>query len=488
MKNFKSIFFLILIVLICPLFTFACGEVGFDDVPYESISETALSAVGKINDARTFMLNGDNLKMKYETTNTYTFYETLDGKVSSKTIKDVYTTNIGVLNENGYVISSIDMTRFVDNEISYTNSQTFVSKYEKNNEIYSYLYTNNKRYVIDEEVENKDRQNFDSTYYTSLKFFNDAVVVVKPEEIDKVYKKKFKKVNYYKLDSVLDGLDVVSDRFEKDGNLQQNPSLYKSLNPSYDSILNLSYEYGINSSNYITYAKLSYNIAQNNASLGIYNEKYLSVNSVTRLTGYGYTLDDSIEPEDKEDYTAQAFINVLSGDEDYYIVYKDAQDSTNTKTTLIRYNINDEQNELFTDRLFNVIVESVEGNAINQTYLVGFDGSSYKAYLIDETNKLYQEVENLSVNVSDFNFENITFDSKEETENNSIVYKYKYGESHEYSLTIEVKNNEVYKFTISKDSSSQNFYLQSIEKGLGYYSVITSLNGYEEGEIIVEDN
>ena len=493
MKKLKFLYFIFVLAICCPLFFIGCGKVNFDDVPYTSTSEEVSSVLEKISDAKTIMLAGENLKMKYETTNTYTFFDTIDKKVSSKVITDKYITNIGIIDENGFEISSITMTRKVDDEETFTLTQTYVSKYEKGDEIYSYLYLNNAMVTVQEEVkeiiEYKDRISFNSNYFTNTSFFNSAVVDVDEQEIDKVYKKTYEGSTYYRLDSVLNGLEVCSDRFVKDENLQLNPNLFTCLDPSYDSILSMSYEYGINSSSYINYSRIKYEIAQNGTGAEFYNEKYLEVDSVSRLVGFGHNLLSANIPENAEDYTAQSFVNtMLNGD--FQLVFKDVDGSEYTKTTLIKSSSvnnenNFEQSALFTDNVYNAIIEKVGKESSTKKYFIKLDGDVYKSYLVDEISKKYQEVAELPVDVTAFNFINAELNNKQvNEEEKTITYTYNFGEGQANTLTIVIKDNEVYKVTISKDSNSKDYYIVSFKSDIENLRILTSLEGLEEGVLI----
>lgn len=490
MKKFKFLYFIFVLVLCSSLFFIGCGEVGFDDVPYTRTTEEISSVIEKIRDAKNTMLVGENLKMKYETVNTYTFFREED-KIVKDIVQDKYTTSIGVKDEKGYVISSITMTRKVNKKDIFTSKQTYVSKYEKNEEKYSYLYLSDK-YVMEEETleeatEYKDRTNFNSNYINSLKLFNEAVVEVNENEVDAVSQKTYNGVTYYRLDGLLGGLEAFGDRFVEDKYIVENPNLYTCLDPAYDSILSMSYEYGINSSKYLTYVRLKYEIARNNADTEVYNERYLKVESVTRLVGYGHTLQSETIPEGAEDYTAQSIINALSFT-DFQLIYKDSESDSYSKVNLIKNNILDEddvQNNENIETIYNLIIDQVGEENSTKKYFIDDENN---AYLVDEILRKYQKVES-PIDVTDFDFSTAVFENKEVDEKENIItYNYRLDGSNEKLLKVIVKDNEIYKLIINKNSVTKDYYIVNYKNNIENIPIINSLNGLEEVKTEVESD
>lgn len=479
MKKFKSLFFLLLIIMVCPLFTFACGEVKFEDVPYQVTNEVASTVVGKIDQARVDMINLD-LKMKIQTVNTYTFHETSDGSVTNMTVKDVLTTNIGVLDENGIMTTSLDCVRYYNDVKTYQVNEVFVKKVMHNEEVSAYKYNLAEIYFPEMTLTSKSRDAFNSGYYNNLKFFNDAYAQVKVDEVDNVYKKQFEGVDYYKLTSTLNGLSAASDRFSKNEDLLQNPMLFTSISPEYDTILSYSYEYGINSSNYLTYVTLNYDIAKNDNEKDIYNQKYLSVNSVSRLLSYGQKLESAKEPENKDEYTAESFIDTLNIIGDYKISYRNTLDNNYTQTTIIKKDYINE-NGFVTDTIYNVIVEEVGSNPSIKTYFVNKGSNSYNSYLIDDVLNKYSSA-TLPVNLDLFNFSGLTFVSKDKNTEELDVYTYEstVGQNEKTTVKITFKDNEIHSVSVSNGTNEILFFVDNYSTDISNTNLIENLEGYEE--------
>ncbi len=481
MKKIKSIFFLILIIMVSPLFVFACGEFKFEDVPYTSTSETNEVVVEKLNDSRLLMVDLD-LKMKIQTINTYTFYQTSDGKVSNKTIKDVVTTNIGV-EENGIKTTSVDVVRYENSVKMFQIKNTFVNKKEHNEEVSAYCYTQIKIFSTDEEFSQKSRTEYNSGYYNTLKFFNDAYVKVEQQEIDNVTKKNFEGVDYYKLSAKLNGLAVLRDKFTKNENLQSDPMLYSSLNPSYDTILSCFYEYGINSSNYMTYARLNYSIASND---NIYNEKYLNVDSVSRLIEYGQNLKSAQEPEDKNDYTVESFLSDITFGNNKF-VYKNSLDNNFIRTTIISKDITN-QNNFILKTIYNIKVETFGETTDVKNYFIDYDNNEYKAYLINEGLKQYQECQ-MPINIMSLSSSNLQFISKDKDSNDLDIYTYEQTSGQDnITLKVTIKNGEVFSLAVKEGTNEKLLYVEEYTEDLSNISFVESLEGYEQIEVGNEES
>lgn len=476
MKKIKSIFFLLLIIMISPLFASACGELKFEDVPYTSTNETVEVVVEKLNDSRLLMVDLD-LKMKIKTTNIYTFYQTGDNKVVSKKIKDVITSNIGV-EENGVQTTAVDVVRYQDDVKLFQLTNTFVSKKEHNEEVSAYCYTQIKIFSTDEEFSQKSRTEYNSGYYNTLKFFNDAYVKVEQQEIDNVTKKNFEGVDYYKLSANLNGLSEIRDRFTKNENLQNDPMLFTSLNPSYDTILSCFYEYGINSSNYMTYARLNYTIASND---NIYNERYLNVDSVSRLIEFGQNLKSAQEPEDKDDYTVESFLsNIIFGNNKF--VYKNSLGENFIRTTIISKDITN-QNNFILKTIYNIKVETFGETPDVKNYLIEYDYKEYKAYLINEGLKQYQECQ-MPISIMSLSSSNLQFISKDKDSNDLDVYTYEHSSGQEnIAIKVTIKDAEVYSLAIKNGTNEKLLYVEEYTDDLSNISIVESLEGYEKIEV-----
>lgn len=461
MKSLKKFAFMILFVLVCPLFAMACGELKFDDVPYSGTSITGEEIVSDINHARTYMLDDIALRLKIETINTYTFYETEDNSITNKKIKDVIVTTLPSAKKDSDIsVAMVETTRYQDGQKQYKQTSTFVRKKASGYEGYvSHCYFLAEIKVGEETISSKSRIKYESGYSEYADLFNSAFVEVKPEEIDKISKKNFEGVNYYKLESVLGGYEAVSERFEQDSNLYLNPQLFKSLSPEFDTPMPFSYVYGLNGAGYLTYAKLNYDLVNSN------REKYLSVESVSKVKSYGDKVKKLTEPENADDYTVETFMTDMQMAESYVVYNNDTSENYTTTTTVAKIgSINPN---------YAVKVETKQGVSVTKTdyYYVAYDESSdsnYQSYKVSKTEKTYQESDYvLDLLKYDFNvgFTKVT---------NGV---YQYGEGLSY-INITMKDGEVEKLSNVTNDASFDLYVKSFGTDIESLDLVLSLNGF----------
>lgn len=469
MKNLKKFAFVILFILVCPFFTMACGELKFEDVPYTGTSITSQEIVDNINHARTYMLDDLALKLKIETVNTYTFYEVEDGTILNKKVKDVIVTTIpSVKEEKDISVSSIEVTRFEDGKEKYRQLSTFVREKASGYDGYiSNCYTLNRVKVEDgDDVVTKSRTKYESSYTEYSDLFNNAFVDVKPEEIDKITKKNFEGINYYKLESILAGYEAVSTRFEQDNNLYLNPQLFKSLSPEFDTAMPYSYVYGLNGSGYLAYAKLNYELV--NAK----REKYLAVESISKVKAYGNKVANLEKPADADDYTVETFITNMQSEKAYVVYNNDSADNYTTTTTVAKIGLVNPD--------YAVKVETRQGVAVTKTdyYYVMYNASSeskYQSYSVSKAEGTYQESDYV-LDLLKYNF-NVSLAKIA----NGV---YQYGEGLSY-INISMNNGEIEKLSNVTNDSTFDLYVKNFGSDVDSLDLVLSLNGFtlvEAGE------
>lgn len=466
MKNIKKILFLVIIALICPIFVMACGEEKYEDIPFTSSSLTGQEVVSTVDTARTLMITGLELRTKIETVNTYKFTKTTksDDVLENKTIKDVITTTVGNAKSNP-AVSSIEKTRYVNDKKVFKELKTFVRQTTSGNDGYiSYCYTLTETYSEDGDVSVKNREEYDSGYYDFATLFNSAIVTAKANEIDVVSQKSFQGTTYYRLESKLNGYEVVSDRFEKNLNICTNPELFASLAPEYDAPMPFMYEYGINGSGYISYARVNYHVINSD------REDYLSVDSVSRVVGYGDALSPLKEPSNIDDYTAETFINILNQEKSYIVYRKNGLEANEYyDTTVIKIGK--------TNPDYSVKVEKYVAGSVTSTmyYYVKYEESSssnYKSYILEDypTKTIYKECDYV-LDLLDYNFA-LSF-SKENTQNGI----YHFGDATTY-IKVSLTNNEISKISTIKGDISLELDIHGYGKNVEPLHMPTSLNGF----------
>ncbi len=470
-KKFKFVLFTLILALICPVVFFACGETLFDDVPYTSSSANLEEVVSNFNAAGEYMVNNLKLKSKFETTNTYTFYNTQTS--TAKTVKDVIITTLGSANDNP-TLAIIDTTRFV-NDIKITNTiNTYVQPTSIETETpYCYSYT--KSFVGEEETYDKNRDEYNPNINSIISFYNFTIYEIKKEEVNSIQQKEFEGVTYYKLNSGLTAngeitLDAVNDRFveETENNtLQDNPQLFKISTKAYhDAAENFYYECAKNSSNYATYFKIHYNLKNKE------RETYLNVSSVTRLTQYGDKVSLDM-PEDVNEYIANSFMKTMTNSGSYISYTTTEQineDEIATEpTTKVTWTV------AKIGKDYSVRRDEYQAGAPTNTtlfYLVYISDNNYNTFLINGQKKKRVET---NLELLNFNFDQTIF-SKNEEENT-----YQYG-NEQNMLTITFNGNNIYSLsTYTERNDSISIYIEDYGKDFTKLplSFVTDIDNYE---------
>ena len=466
MKNIKKFLFLLIIVLVCPMFVMACGEEKYEDIPFTSSSMSAQAVITNVDNARTLMITGLELRAKIETVNTYKFTKTQnsDDIAENKTIKDVITTTVGNSKSNP-AVSSVERVRYINDKKCFRELKTYVRQTESGNSGYiSFCYTLTETYNDDGTVVIKNREEYDSGYYDFLKLFNDAIVSANADEINTVTQKSFQGTTYYHLESQLSGYEVVSDRFVKKANIYSNPELFASLAPEYDAPMPFMYEYGINGSGYISYARVKYDIVNSD------REKYLSVDSVSRVVSYGDSLSPLSKPSNVDDYTAETFVSILNNNQSYIVYRKNGEEANeHIDTTVIKIGN--------TNPNYSVKVEKYSTGTVTSTtyYYVKYDETSstkYKSYVLtDYPTQLKYEESDYVLDLVDYNF-NVSY-NKENSQNGV----YHFGDSTTY-IKVSLTDNEISKISTMKGEITLELNIQGYGKDVEPLHMPTSLNGF----------
>ena len=479
MKGFKRILFLLAFIFVLPLFGMGCGELKFDDVPYlESGLYTNAEANTLIVNARK-EFKGLEINSKIQTVNTYRFYETENTNIKNKIIKDVVNTYLCV-DEYGQdkTVSSVETIRYINEKKAIREVKIYVDS--TNYSDYCYILTE----VYDEEgkeveTTTRNRANYDSGRYSYSNLFDSVFVSAQTDEIDVIYSKSFEGTTYYKFKSELEGLIVANERFEKDVNIQLNPNLFVSINPDRDTVIPFSYEYGVNGNGYLVHAKVNYSI------LDEYNEKYLTVESVSNVQEYGYSIESLKAPEDADDYTAETLVSTLNSDKSY-VTYRNTTEDIYTKTIVGK--IGSDENPDYT-----VKVENYQSNSLSSTnyYYVKYEmeidplsqealEGKYQAYILDIQNKRFTKTDDYVLDLLSFNF-NLELKNTT-TQDDKKIYKY---ETNAERFEIAISENEVYSITTETSASTKlEIFIENYGNDFTNpnLNLVESLLGYTENQ------
>ncbi len=465
-KNFKFILFTFIFALICPIVFFACGEVPFEDVPYTGSGASLEDVVTGFNSSGEYMVNNIKLKTKFETTNTYTFYNTQTS--SAKVVKDVIITTFGSLNDNPTIIT-VDTTRYVNNIKMYNTVNTYVQPSSLETET-PYCYSFSNSFTGNEEVIDRDRNEYNPNIQSAISFYNSTIYEIKQDEVCSIQQKEFEGVTYYKLNSGVTTLEAVNNRFYEQSEtdtLEDNPQLFKMITKrSHDAAENYYYECAKNSSNYASYFKIHYNLKNNE------RETYLNVVSVTKLTGYGENVNVTM-PEDVNEYVANSFMKSMQKSASYI-----------TYTTTEPYNEDNNYGEEPSSKIawtvvklgddYSIRKDEISGTATNNTtlyYLLKTSESDYTTYMLSEGKLVKPEA--LDLELLHFNFAQ-NFLSKNEN-------MYQFG-NEENSVTVTFSDNNIYSLeTYSERNELVIIYIESYGEDFTKLplSFITSTSDYE---------
>ena len=472
MKGLKRFIFLLAFVFVLPLFGIGCGELKFEDVPYEASSYTNAEGNTVIVTARN-QFKSLGIKSKIQTTNTYKFFATTDETVENREVKDVITTYLCV-EEYGEeaTVSSVETIRYINNKKNVRELKTYV---DSTSDYTDYCYTLTEFYNEDGEViSTKNRAYYDSGRYSYSNLFDSAFVSSQAEEIDNIYTKSFEGTTYYKFESKLLGLTAVNERFEKNENIEQNPSLFTSIEPNFDTVIPFCYEYGINSSGYLVHAKVNYSITNYD------DEKYLTVESVSKIESYGDSIKNLEVPEDIDDYTAETLITTLN-QEKSYVTYRNTIGSAYTKTIVGK--IGSDENPDYT-----VKVENYQSNSVTSTnyYYVKYEitdsdssenepTGKYQSYSLNIQEKTFTKCDYV-LDLLNFDF-SLEYNSTSEKDGTKT---YRYGSNAGY-VDIKIVSNEISSIVTETTAQTEifieNYGNDFVNTNL---NLIESLTGYTE--------
>ncbi len=464
MKNkFKFVLFSLVFVLFTPIIFSACNEKGFEDIPYLYSEAIAEDVIRDFNSSGEDIVKKYSLRVSYETINTYTFYDVNSSQNNTvkKIVKDVITTTLGK-NDVDSTEAIINTSRFVNDKFEYSLTNTYAKTITPNLSYCYSLYINNSG---EEEVSDKDRNEYDSTPQTKVDFFNSCIYQIGQDEIEGILQKEFEGITYYKLVSGVDTLEKVNDRFTEDENLFNNPQLFKiQTKAHHDSVENYYYECAKNSSDYATYYSLNYNIFNSDS------KRYLNVSSVSRLKAFGDSVTLGL-PEDVNEYTANSFMKTMQK-EDSYVVYsqtKNGGENSDVRTTWSVAKIGND---------YSVVQDQYQGNAISSTfyyYLVSNNQGEYTAYQVDKTNKTIRQQPEFLLDLLNFDF------------TQALVLKddnnYQFGTDATYTI-VSLENDEVesIKTKIKVNNKDEELVLFIDSYGKKYSSLptrfVTSIEGY----------
>lgn len=452
MKKIKSIIFLFALIFTCPLFMFGCGEVKFEDIPYTSSSETSASAVNMVREAKKFM-DSLGLEIELETTNTFSFFETADGKVTNKVIKEVITTTIGRTNQNAQATSPNLFTEKVEKYVDNKHVSSEISTYAqaKSSKPYCYYFyqdlkTNGKYEKLRKESETFARSDF-----------FDIIQLARAEEIDSVLQKTYKDNVHYRLVSGVNGQSVVNDRFveDADGNFLESPKLFEVMSKAkLDAVVDYSYDFSIKNK-YLDYVRINYNVETKT-----HGEKYLSVVSETKLVQYGESVLLNL-PNDAGEYIANSFKKAMEEEKNIITYSLENKNVTVTKVGN-EYLVKEEDTTTTPHEI--------------KKYLIKFENNKHTAYLVTEPITSSDKGQ-LTENVYELELLNYDFSlSLYRTEKNN----YHYGTEASY-ITIKVDSLDVKALSYYKTGKEGNVLLdiQIGEISIDDVSQFNAIKGYE---------
>lgn len=459
MKKFKSIFFLLIFIFVSPLFAFACDEVTFDDVPYEATSKTAEEIISDVDNTRSLMINSIELKVELTTTNTYTFKNMENYSLSNKVVKDVIKTTIGKNSDNP-AVAIVESTRYVDDiktiyeKVYYVHS-TIQGGAESKYAYYELLSFDQSGNVIFSQY---DRVSYSKVGITFMSLYNNVVPVISASQLDNVKYKSFEGVNYYNMSSDINGLYYVNDKFSEDQNLYYNPKMFSVIDGGQDYVKPFSCEFGLKSAegyNYITYSTINYSVEN------AFREVYLTVSSHSELNSYGDKVATS-QPEDKDKYTANSFINLAQQDE-FYITYEiDKGASGKHEVSIAKFNERLSTGEDVVSYSAEVIEKKPgETDVKNLYYMQGSVSGTYATYQLDVSNPENLTAQLLKGNTIDF-------------------FKFN------FDVGYHSKADGVYRFALSATTGTPNEYTGVLLTN-GEVSKIIYKNGTDQTDLIVLD-
>lgn len=457
MKKIAKLTLFLMFMFILPIFSFGCGEVLFDDVPYLASSSTTQDVITKVDNSRYLMINSIELKVKLSTVNTYNYLQS--STQQAKVIRDEIVTTLGKTSDNP-AIAQIEKTRYVNNIKTYYELKSYSHKTLQGGQENSYVYTFVQSYDDEGNITSSsfNRSSYNQTMKNFLSMYNDAVPTVNANYVNAVSEKEFEGTKYYKLSSDVVGLENLKNNFSIDNTLYSDAKLF-TKNSLLDYVKPFECVFGLktlSAYDYITYFTLNYQIENE------FREVYLDVSSVTNMVQYGDTVVASV-PENVDEYTVHTFVDVMN--QTNYLTYNTSTENTYSQVTVAEFGKN-----------YSIVVKDyapgIPMQKTNYFYQYDNQNNTYKCYKLDLDNQTKEEA------IYDLAY--LKFDFTKEYAGKSENY-YQFGVAGSY-INIQVADGEVYKVNIKESNSEINMFV--VEYGtdinkLGLVSNIDSFNFVE---------
>ena len=447
---------LILMFLFLPALSFGCGEVGFDDVPYEASSKPTAEVISSVDESRNLMINYIGLKLKVKTVNTYTFLG-IESVQEAKEIKDEIVTLLGKTIDNPS-IAQIEKTRYVNGQKTTYELKTYSHESFLNGQEKSYLYTLAQQFDEEGNVTSTkyNRTTYNNTINSFISMYNEAVPVINSEFVDFAQQKEFEGTNYYKLNADVYGLEKLQDSFVQDSSIYNSPKLFAEKNLQ-DYVFSFGCEFGLKTTDgydYITYSTLNYQVENN------LRQQYLNVSSKSTLERYGDVVEVNA-PEDVNEYTVHTFVDIMNSSN--YITYKTSEDSSYTQVTVAEFgkDLSVEVKKVF---------PGLPDEKTNYFYKFNEGDKSYTCYQLNLIEETYQEA-SFKLDILDFDFVEKSFAGRDADDQT----KYHFGTPKAY--TIEVAGGEIYKLIKGTDT---NLYVVDYGTDIAKLGLTSSLEGFTQ--------
>lgn len=453
MKKFYKLA-LVLMFLFLPIISFGCGELTFDDVPYEASSKPTAEVISSVDDSRNLMINYIGLKLKVKTVNTYS-YMGIESVQEEKEVRDEVVTLLGKTSDNPS-IAQIEKTRYINDVKTSYELKTYSHQAFLNGQEESYLYTFSQQFDEEGNVTNTvfNRTTYNNTIVSFLNIYNEAVPVINSDFVDYTQHKEFEGTNYYKLNADVYGLEKLKDNFTQDNSLYESPKLFVK-NSLQDYVFSFGCEFGLKTTenyDYITYSTLNYQIENS------LRKVYLKVSSKSILETYGDALEVK-KPENVDEYTVHTFVNVMN--QQNYITYKTSLEGNYTQVTVAEFgkDLSVEVKE---------VVAGLQDKKTNYFYKFNEGDSSYTCYKLNLIEQKYEE-SSFGLAILDFDFVGKSFEGRDTDDAN----KYHFGNPKAY--TIEVAGGEIYKLIKGTDT---NLFVVDYGTDVAKLGLTSSLEGF----------
>ena len=453
MKKFAKLTLFLMCMFIFPVIAFACGEVGFDDIPYLASSSSVQNIISRVDETRNRMINSIQLKVKLKTTNTYNYLQ--NSTQQAKVVRDEIITTLGKTSDNPS-IAQIEKTRYVDNIKVWHELKTYSHTTLQNGQESSYLYTFFQTFDDEGNAVSStfNRATYNQTMKNFLTMYNEAVPVINNSFVDSTFEKTYEGTNYYKLSSDVVGLENVKNNFSIKNGLYDNPELF-SKNSILDYVKPFTCEFGLKTTDgyeYITYSTLKYTIENS------FRQAYLNVNSKTTREKYGDVVETSI-PQNIDEYTVHTFVDVMR--QTNYLTYKTSTESQYSQITVAEFG---------SDLSVEVkdYAPGVSEVKTNYFYKYDVDNQTYTCYKLNLNTQTYEEA-NYDLAILNFDFSK-QYDGK-------VEENYQFGTTGAY-INIQVANGEVYKLNTRVSGADVNLYVVDYGTDIAKLGLTNSLQNF----------